>query len=242
MNPGTTIHNPKELLHNQKLKFYTPIAMLFVSLFLVVNIISQKIVPIGNNNNIMLTAGDFVFPITYTLSIILTEVYGYTMSRRIIWSAFICNLFVTAVILFAVALPAASSWQEQEQYATILGRTPRLLAASFGAFLIGEFIGTYILAKMKIFTSGKYLWFRAISATSIGQLIDSITFTVIAFASIISWHNIIVLGISAYWCKMIYQILMTPGIYAFAKFLKKRENVDIFDRDTNFNPFNLELK
>jgi len=239
MNTGI-IHNPKELLRRQGFKFYAPIAMLFVSLFFVVNIISQKIIPISGN--LMLTAGDFIYPFSYVLSIILTEVYGYAMSRRVIWSAFICNLFVVAIIMFAVALPAAPSWHEQEPYAAILGRAPRFLAASFGAFLVGEFIGTYILAKVKIFTEGKYLWFRTFGATSIGQLIDSMAFTAIAFVSVVSWHDIMILGISAYWCKMVYQILMTPGIYAFARFLKKHEQVDIFDRNTNFNPFNLGLK
>jgi hypothetical protein len=237
MNTRTTIHNPKKLLNRQGFKFYTLIAMLFVSLLMVVNIISQKIVPLGNN--IILTAGDFIYPLIYVLSMLLTEVYGYAMSRRVIWSAFVCNLFVAAAITLAITLPAASSWHEQTQYALILGRAPRLLGASFAAFLIGEFIGTYILAKVKIFTSGRYLWFRTIGATSIGQLIDSITFASIAFANIISWHDIMILGLSAYWCKMVYQILLTPGIYAFARFLKKHEQVDIFDRNTNFNPFNL---
>jgi uncharacterized integral membrane protein (TIGR00697 family) len=237
---NTTIHKPKDLLHYQKLKFYTPIAMLFVSLFIIINIISQKIVPLGSN--IMLTAGDFIFPITYALSIILTEVYGYAMSRRIIWSAFICNIFVAATIVFAVALPPAHTWHEQSQYAAILGRAPRLLGASFAAFLTGEFICTYILAKIIVFTSGKHLWLRTIGSTSIGQLIDSASFTIIAFAGILSWHDIIILAMSAYWCKMAYQILMTPGVYAIAKFLKNHEHVDIFDRNTNFNPFNLGLK
>lgn len=235
-----TIHNPKELLRYQGFKFYAPIAMLFVSLFFVVNIISQKIIPIGGN--IMLTAGDFIYPLSYVLSIILTEVYGYAMSRRVIWSAFVCNLFVVVIIMFAVALPAAPSWHEQEQYATILGRAPRLLAASFGAFLVGEFIGTCILAKMKVFTQGRYLWLRTIGATSIGQLLDSMAFTAIAFVGVVSWHDIMILGMSAYWCKIVYQLLMTPGVYAFARFLKKHEHVDIFDRNTNFNPFNLGLK
>lgn len=224
----------------QGLKFYTPIAMLFVCLFLIVNIISQKIVPI--TNNIILTAGDFIYPLSYALSVTLTEVYGYTMSRRIVWSAFVCNVVVAIIIVFAIALPSAPTWSEQEQYTTILGRTPRLLAASFTAFLIGEFIGTYILAKTKIFTSGKHLWLRAIGATSIGQLIDSFVFTTIAFASIVSWYDIMILGISAYWCKMVYQILITPGIYVFTRFLKKHERVDIYDHGTNFNPFNLRLK
>ncbi|EKE00580.1 MAG: hypothetical protein ACD_21C00324G0001 [uncultured bacterium] len=240
MTSSTTIHNPKELIHHQGFKFYTLIAMLFVSLFIVVNIISQKIVPVGNN--VILTAGDFIYPLTYVLSILLTEVYGYAMSRRVVWAAFICNLFVAAIIIFAIALPAAPSWHGQEKYSAVLGLAPRFLGASLCAFLVGEFIGTYVLAKMKVFTSGKYLWLRTIGATSIGQLIDSMAFTTIAFINVVSWHDIMILGISAYWCKMVYQILMTPGIYAFAGFLKKHEHVDIFDRHTNFNPFNLGLK
>lgn len=231
-----TIHSPKELLKHQGLKFYTPLAMLFVSLFIIVNIITQKIVPIGSH--IILTAGDFIYPLIYILSIILTEVYGYEMSRRIIWGAFFCNFFVAIVIAIAIALPPGALWHEQEPYALILGRAPRLLGASFAAFLIGEFIGTYILAKIKIFTSGKYLWFRTLSATAIGQLIDSMTFSAIAFSNILAFRDIVILGISAYWCKMTYQILITPGVYAFARFLKKHEHVDIFDRNTNFNPFN----
>ena len=235
------INNPKDLLPYQKLKFYTPIAMLFVSLFIVVNIVTQKIVPIGDY--LMLTAGDFVYPLNYLLSMILTEVYGYAMSRRVIWAAFVCNIFVAAIVMFCIALPpAASSWSNQEQYALILGQAPRLLAASFGAFLIGEFIGTYILAKTKVFTAGKYLWFRTMGATLIGQIIDSVAFTTVAFAGIVSWYDIMILSISAYWCKVIYQAVLTPGICVLARFLKKREHVDIFDRNTNFNPFNLGLK
>jgi uncharacterized integral membrane protein (TIGR00697 family) len=231
------IYNSKDLQHHHQLKFYTPLAMLFVSLFIIVNIITQKIVPIGKH--LMLTAGDFIYPINYLLSMVLTEVYGCTMSRRIIWSAFVCNIFVTLAIALSIALPEAAYWHEQEQYKMILGRTPRILAASFSAFLVGEFIGTYILAKTKIYTLGKYLWLRTMSATLIGQFIDSIAFTVIAFAGIVGRHNIIILSISAYGCKVMYQILLTPIIYIVADFLK---NVDIFDRNTNFNPFNLRLK
>lgn len=235
------INNPKELLPYQgKLKFYPPIAMLFVSLFIAVNLITQKLVPIGDS--LMLTAGDFLYPLSYMLSIILTEVYGYTMSRRVIWTAFVCNGFVAIIIIFSIWLPAAVKWQEQQAYTMILGRTPRILAASFSAFLVGEFIGTYILAKIKVLTLGKYLWFRTLSSTFIGQFIDSITFTVIAFMGILTWHDVIILSITAYWCKIIYQTLLTPAIYMVVRFLKKQEHVDIFDRNTNFNPFNLGLK
>jgi queuosine precursor transporter len=238
--PARIIYDPKELLACRQLRFYTPIAMLFVSLFTVVNIVTQKLVPIGGD--MMLTAGDFIYPLLYILSVLLTEVYGYAMSRRVIWAAFVCNLLVALIISFCIALPGASSWHEQEQYTMILGRAPRLLTASLGAFLVGEFMGTYILAKTKVFTAGRYLWFRTMGATLIGQLVDSAAFTSIAFVGIVSWRDVMILSISAYGCKVIYQMLFTPAIYVFARFLKKHEQVDIFDRNTNFNPFNLGLK
>lgn len=234
------VNNPQELCSYQKLRFYTPLAMLFVSLFIIVNIITQKIVPIGEY--LMLTAGDFIYPLNYVLSMILTEVYGYAMSRRVIWAAFVCNIFVAVVTTVAIALPPASSWPHQFSYAMILGQAPRLLSASFGAFLVGEFIGTYILAKTKIFTAGRYLWLRTMGGTLIGQAFDSIAFTTVAFVGIVSWHDVMILSVSAYGCKVIYQVLLTPIIYILTRFLKKQEQVDIFDRNTNFNPFNLGLK
>jgi queuosine precursor transporter len=234
------IHNPADLYDHHHLKFYTPLAMLFVSLFIIVNIISQKIVPVGNF--LMLTAGDFIYPINYLFSIVLTEVYGYTMSRRIIWAAFGCNILVVLVVCLAVAMPAGPHWHEQAAYAQILGRTPRILLASLSAFLIGEFIGTYILAKAKVFTHGKYLGLRTMASTLLGQLVDSIVFTTIAFTGIIDTRDVIILLGSTYGCKILYQILLTPLTYSVAGFLKKRENIDIFDRNTNFNPFNLGLK
>jgi len=219
-------------------KFYVPIAMLFVCLLLMVNIISQKIIPIYGD--IILTAGDFIYPLSYTLSMILTEVYGYTMSRRVIWSSFACNILASIIIIFAIHLPYADSWHNQEQYASILSNAPRMLIASLGAFLFGEFIGTYILAKLKIFTHGKYLWMRTLSAISAGQLLDSLIFTTIAFAGVMSLHHVFILSIAAYVCKIIYQVLLTPGIYVLVGFLKKHEGLDVFDRHTNFNPFNLK--
>jgi hypothetical protein len=222
----------------KQLKFYTPIAMLFVCLFLMVNIISQKIIPIYGD--IILTAGDFIYPLSYTLSMILTEVYGYAMSRRVIWSSFVCNILASIVIILAINLPYADSWHNQEQYASILGSAPRMLMASLGAFLFGEFIGTYILAKLKIFTHGKYLWMRTLGAISVGQLLDSLIFTTIAFIGVISMRHVIILSMAAYVCKIIYQVILTPGIYVLVGFLKKHEGLDVFDRHTNFNPFNLQ--
>lgn len=240
MNSNQFISDPKKLFERAGLKFYTPISMLFVSLFVIVNIVTQKIIPLGGG--VILTAGDFIYPLSYALSIILTEVYGYAMSRRVIWSAFLCNLLVVGFIEFSIILPADGSWHDQIAFTQVLGRAPRIFLASLTAFLIGEFIGTYILAKAKIFTSGKYLWLRTIGATLIGQAIDCTVFTAVAFGGILSLADALILGTTSYWCKIIYQLLMTPGIYSLANFLKKHEHIDIFDRKTNFNPFNLGLK
>lgn len=219
-------------------KCYTFLSMLFVSLFLVSNLIAQKLVSF--NNGLVLTAGDIVYPINYIISMILTEVYGYNMSRRVIWSAFICGLFSSFIFTMSVLLPSANCWYEQNHFAFVFGKAPRILFSSLFAFLIGEFIGSYILAKIKVVTLGKYLWLRSLCATLVGQIIDGTSFNIFAFFGIISWHNIIVLSFSSYSCKLLYQIILMPLIYIIVKFIKKYEQIDIFDNNTNFNPFNLK--
>jgi hypothetical protein len=234
------LRDSRELSSHGPLKFYTPLSMLFVALFIVVNIVAQKIVPLGKNG--LLTAGDFVYPLLYCVSIIVVEVYGYALSRRVIWGAFFCNLLVAIIIALTITLPSADLWHEQEAFRAILGRTPRLLGASLGAFLIGEFLGSYLLAKIKILTSGKYLWLRTAGTTLLGQLVDSFIFTTIAFMGIVSPREILTLALAAYGCKIICQVVLTPVLYWLANFLKRQENLDIFDHHTNFNPFNLRLK
>ena len=228
------IQDPQQLHQRSLLKFYHLIAMLFVVLFLITNIIAQKIVPLGTK--LVLTAGDFVYPLMYFVSMLLTEVYGYALSRQVIWSAFINNLLMVLIITLAIQLPAADCWQQQAAFATVLGAAPRLWLASLAAFLFGEFIGTYLLAKIKILTQGRYLWLRTFSATLIGQLIDSLIFTVIAFYGIHSWENVLLLSGAAYGCKLFYQLLLTPLSYPVVNFLKQQENLDIFDHHTRFNP------
>lgn len=240
-NNDTIIRDPKLLLDRKALRLYTPIAMLFVSLLLITNIITQKIVPISHNG-LILTAGDFIYPLSYAISVILTEVYGYAMSRRVIWAALACNVLLVLIINLTVLLPPAPIWHDQTAYALILGRTPQIVFASFTAFAIGEFIGTYVLAKLKIFTVGKYLWLRTIGATVVGQAVDSAVFMIIAFWNVIGFKNTALLFLSVYVFKVIYQTVITPLIYALARFLKKYELIDIYDKGTNFSPFHLGLK
>jgi queuosine precursor transporter len=234
------IQDPAKLSRHESLRFYTPLAMLFVALLVIVNIITQKIIALGGG--LILTPGDVIYPFDYTLSVILTEVYGYAMSRRVIWCALACNIIIALIISLAITLPPAPHWHNQASFALILSNAQRIVLASFSAFVVGEFVGTYILAKIKVRTAGKYLWFRAASATLIGQAIDCVIFTLVAFAGILVTKDLLILLGTTYICKILFQLLLTPAIYALAGFLKQKEGVDIYDRNTNFNPFNLGLK
>lgn len=234
------IHNPKNLIPHAGFKFYTPLAMLFVSLTLVVNIITQKIVPAGFG--LFLTAGDYIYPLIYAISLILTEVYGYALSRRIIWLGWCANLLASLIIAFAILLPSAPSWKMQAPYALILGRAPLILVASFLGFISGEFASSFLLAKQKVWLQGRYFWLRALNSTFVGQVLDTIIFDVMVFWQILSWSEILILSVTCYVFKICYQLLLTPLLYVIADFIKKREAIDIYDKHTNFNPFRLRLE
>jgi queuosine precursor transporter len=237
MNQVPKINDPRDLVSLYNVKYYTPIAMLMVTFLMMANITVQKLVPIGSN--LILTAGDFIFPLVYIADSVLTEVYGYAASRKVIWMALFSNVLMALVISLAIALPGAKAWGYQDQFAAILGRTPQIVFASFVAFLSGEFINSYILAKLKIFTSGKWLWMRTTGSLMIGQGIDTIIFNIIAFFGVISFSAIFTLMIAVYCFKILYELLLLPIIYFIVKFLKRSENIDIYDRGTNFNPFYL---
>lgn len=228
------IKNPHNL-KSKDLKFYTPLAILFVVILMLANIIVQKVIPVFWG--FILTAGDFIFPLVYILDGILTEVYGYAASRKVIWMALFSNVLMSLVIIFAIALPSSSDWNYQQQFALILGRTPQIVLASITAFFGGEFINSYLLAKLKILLQGKKLWLRAFSSLALGQGVDTILFNIIAFFGILSFHKIIILIISVYCFKLLYEFLSMPLIYQIARKLKHSEQIDIYDTNTNFNPF-----
>ena len=228
------INNPETLSKHKGTKFYTQIAMLFVALIVVVNIVVQKIIYL--HGGLLLTAADVFYPLIYILGVILTEVYGYGMSRRVIWWAFFCNFLIAIIIMFAIALPPNPDWHDQIIFTHILGQTPRFVFASLCAFLIGEFCGAYMIAKMKVASGGKRLWFRATSATLLAQAIDCSIFVSLAFHGILSFKHILIMIATVYWSKIIYQVIATPAICLITKWLKKQEGIDIFDKKTNFNP------
>jgi queuosine precursor transporter len=208
------------------------IAALFVTSLLTANIIAVKLISVAG---VVLPAGVVIFPLSYLFGDVLTEVYGYAETRRIIWLGFCCNLLMVAAISLGGALPAAGFWNGQAAYDQILGFAPRLLAASFVAYLFGEFANSYILAKLKIATSGRWLWSRTISSTVVGQGLDSAIFVVLAFAG----TGVPDLGgvVVAQWVfKSAYEILATPITYVVVNTLKRIEGLDVYDRETDFSP------
>jgi hypothetical protein len=214
-------------------KYFVIVAAIFITSLLTANIIAVKLVTISG---FFLPAGVVIFPISYIFGDILTEVYGYRLTRMVIWLGFFCNLLAVVAIGLAQALPAAPFWQDQAAFEAILGYTPRLLAASFVAYLIGEFANSYILARLKIVTQGRWLWVRTISSTIVGQGLDSVVFILIAFAGVIPGPGLVNTILTQWVFKSAYEALATPLTYAVTNFLKRVEGLDTFDVETNFNP------
>ncbi len=208
------------------------IGALFVTCLITANTIAVKIIGAGS---FVVPAAILVFPLSYVFGDILTEVYGYSVSRRLIWLGFGCNLLFVFFVWIGQVLPAADFWEGQAAYETILGYTPRLLAASFAGYLVGEFTNSYILARMKVLTKGRWLWTRTIGSTVVGQGLDTSLFIVIAFIGTTSFSPILILY---HWLtKVGIEALCTPLTYGAVNWLKRQEGVDVYDRRTKFNPF-----
>lgn len=208
------------------------IACVFVTCLITANIIGAKVVALGA---FILPAAVFLFPLSYIFGDILTEVYGYHQTRRVIWLGFLCNLIFVIFAWIGQLLPPAPLWEGQAAYETILGYTPRLLAASFCGYLAGEFGNSFVLAKMKILTKGRWLWTRTISSTMVGQGLDTLIFITGAYFGAPFFTPLMILY---HWlAKIAIEAVATPFTYAVVNFLKKREATDIYDYETNFNPF-----
>ena len=205
---------------------------LFITCLITANVIAVKVISLGP---FFLPAAIFVFPLSYIFGDILTEVYGYRLARRVIWLGFLCNLIFVFFVWLGQVLPAAPFWDGQEAYQRILGYTPRLLAASFLGYLVGEFVNSFILARMKIMTRGRWLWSRTIGSTIVGQGLDTSIFITVAF---IGTPSFVPVMIFYHWlAKTLIEALATPLTYVIVNSLKKRESIDTYDHDTRFNPF-----
>jgi queuosine precursor transporter len=208
----------------------------FITCLITANIIAVKLIRVFG---LILPAAIVIFPLSYVFGDVLTEVYGYRQARRVIWLGFFCNLIVVVAIWAGQLLPAAPFWDGQPSYERILGYTPRLLAASFLAYLVGEFINAFVLAKMKIATKGRWLWMRTIGSTLVGQAFDSAVFITLAFVGTMPQEALISAVITQWLVKSAYEAVVTPFTYWVVTFLKRREGIDVYDRGTRFNPLRL---
>lgn len=226
-------------------KYYDFVMAAFVCVLLCSNLIgagkaAQVTLPLLGP--VTFSAGVLFFPISYIFGDILTEVYGYGRDRRVVWAGFAALAFASFMAFVVVSLPAADSAyarQYQEHLVGVFGDTPRIALGSMIAFWCGSFSNSFVLAKMKLLTAGRWLWSRTIGSTLVGELVDSSLFYIIAFYG--TWPNeqILAVTLAQYAFKTSWEILMTPVTYRIVGFLKRAEQEDYFDRRTNFNPFRL---
>jgi uncharacterized integral membrane protein (TIGR00697 family) len=209
----------------------------FVTVLLCSGIIGvQKVTTIGG---ISFGAGILFFPLSYVFGDVLAEVYGYARSRKVIWAGFAALIFASFMSWVIVALPPKPTWPYQAEYELIFGQTPRIVLASLIAFWAGEFSNSYVLAIMKVKTAGRRLWTRTIGSTIVGQGVDSIIFYPLAFLGVWTTEDVLQVLIVNYILKVLWEALATPFTYKIVNFLKRAEQEDFYDRDTDFNPFSI---
>lgn len=220
-------------------RWFLAVVAAFIAALLTSNIIAVRIVTLGDApvfGELIVTSAIVVFPLSYIVGDVLTEVYGYAVARRVIWAGFGANLVMVIAIYLGGMLPSAAEWEHQDAYDTILGFTGRLLVASFIAYVIGSFTNAIILARLKVMTEGRMLWLRTISSTIGGQGLDSFFFTFIAFFGVYSTGDVWRIFFVEWFTKVLYETVATPLTYAVVTFLKKQEGIDVYDEQTNLNP------
>ncbi len=219
-------------------KYYDLVMVSFVTVLLCSSLIGVgKVCQIAGFS---VGAGVFFFPISYIFGDILTEVYGYARSRRVIWAGFAALAFASVMTWAVIALPPAPDWPHQSAYVIVYGQTPRIVLASLVAFWAGDFVNSYVLAKLKLKTAGRFLWLRTIGSTVVGQGVDTLIFYPLAFLG--EWPTPLVLAVmtSNFLVKVGVETVMTPATYQIVGFLKRAEQEDYYDRETDFNPFTLQ--
>jgi uncharacterized integral membrane protein (TIGR00697 family) len=220
-------------------RFYDVLLSVFIVVLLISNLVGQKVCKIGPFN---VSGANLLFPITYVFGDVFTEVYGYAASRKAIWLGFFSNGLLALMSVLVVWLPPADGWPNQGAFAIVFTQIPRLVVASLIAYWCGEFANSYVLAKMKLWTSGRMLWTRTVGSTVVGQFVDTLVLDLIAFSFTLPWSGVAKLFAASYAFKVIWEVLATPLTYAIVGFLKRSEGIDTFDYKTNFNPFHLRAK
>ena len=237
-------------------RFFDYLMAAFVAILLLSNLIgAAKLTTVWGYT---FGAGILFFPVSYVLGDVLTEVYGYANARRCVWVGFFAQLFMAFMSYVVVAMPPAADWGCsasgapmfadvvknhsagiicQSTYESVFGSTTRIVAASVTAFWVGEFVNSFVLAKMKIWTAGKHLWTRTWGSTIAGQAVDSLIFYPLAFAGVWTTQSVLTVMVTNWALKVLWEILLTPATYAVVGFLKRREGVDVYDTGTEFSPF-----
>lgn len=211
--------------------------ILFTACLIIANIIAVKILEIGD---LALPASILIFPVTYILNDVIAEVWGYKKARLIIWSGLAMNAVMAFFFFLSVALPYAEFWHDQESYALIIGTTPRLVLASFAAYLTGSFLNAFVMSRMKVYHKGKYFGVRAVLSTIAGETADSFIFITVAFAGIYAADQLILMIGTQVLMKTIYEVVALPVTSRVVKWFKKIEETDVFDTSVSYNPFKVK--
>lgn len=225
-------------MQNRQYRYYEFVMAAFVCVLLCSNLIgASKVASVGN---FAFGAGVLFFPISYIFGDVLTEVYGYARARRVVWAGFGAMIFASFMSYVVLALPPAEGWPHQAAFETVFAATPRIVIGSLIAFFCGELCNSFVLAKLKIATNGKYLWLRTIGSTIVGEGVDSLLFYPIAFYGIWETDLVVKVMLSNYCIKVGWEAVITPFTYIVVNWLKRAEGEDYFDRQTDFNPFTLK--
>lgn len=219
-------------------RYFDLVMVSFVAILMISNVASAKIVALGP---FTFDGGTILFPLSYIFGDILTEVYGYARSRRVIWAGFGAAALMALVFWLVGIIPPAADWPHQQAYLTILGVTPRIVAGSLIAYFAGEFTNSWVLAKMKVLTRGRWLWSRTIASTLVGEGVDTLLFVMIAFFGALPGELLIAVVVSNYVFKCGVEALFTPVTYRVVNALKRAEREDYYDTHTDFNPFRLKV-
>ena len=230
--------NDGQSQQSRSYKYYDLVMAAFVCVLLCANLIGvRKIVEIGGFE---LGAGNLFFPISYLFGDVLTEVYGYKRSRRVVWAGFGALALASFMSAVIVHLPPAHDFKDQAMIEWAYGGTWRIAAASLVGYFCGEFMNSFVLAKLKVRTDGTLLWVRTIGSTIVGELVDTLVFYPLAFYGVFPGDMLVKIMLASYCIKVGWEIVATPITYRVVAFLKRAEGEDYFDRDTNFTPFSLK--
>lgn len=243
MHDAPILSESASAVTGRQFRYYDFVMAAFVAILLLSNIIgaAKPAALTIDGEQWIFGAGILFFPLGYVIGDVLTEVYGYARARRVIWVGFAALLFMAFMSWVVVALPPAPGWQGQAAYESVFGQVWRIVFASITAFWAGEFVNSYVMARMKIWTGGKHLWSRTIGSTVVGQGIDSIIFYPLAFLGIWSNAQVISVMITNWLLKVGWEVVLTPVTYGVVGWLKRKEGVDIFDEGTNFSPFKTKV-